>query len=313
MFGMQTEDSYGDNGAGRGVVVTLGLVIVALLGTSVVGGVQLREQHQKLSDFNSAVADLRSAQAAQGQSAAAMTVQVKAAQMQVSGLQTQLSKTQNQLTIDEQQLKLTTEQLPPDLAKLAAQVSPSVVLISCGSGAGSGFVMALTPDTGYVSVVVTAEHVVHDCLDGGSDPAPPGTLTVTSGGRNIPVHLRSADSQNDVALLDATVELPALKPAGEPKQGEFVMAVGNALGVTNNVTQGNISQVYPGSFLNTAPISNGNSGGPVVDRSGQVLGIADAAAVPNADTPVVQNLNVAVSLTGLCAQLLTGAICTTLH
>jgi len=206
-----------------------------------------------------------------------------------------------------------TRQLPPDLVALATQVSPSVVLITCttatGGDTGTGFAIALPAASGYVTTVITAEHVIDAC----TDPASGAFISLARGSKTLQVHLRAYDPGEDVAVLDTTATLPKLKPAAAPVVGEFLMAVGNPLGVSDNVTSGNVSQVYSTYFLDSAPISNGSSGGPVVDRSGNVVGIVDAGAVADANSPVVQNLNVALRLSRLCVNLLGGSSCSALH
>jgi len=257
---------------------------------------------------------------AQQQTLATLGTELKSAQAQLTTTESQLGTTQTQLQTaqtrlgaDEQQLNTTTRQLPPDLVALATQVSPSVVLITCttatGGDTGTGFAIALPAASGYVTTVITAEHVIDAC----TDPASGAFISLARGSKTLQVHLRAYDPGEDVAVLDTTATLPKLKPAAAPVVGEFLMAVGNPLGVSDNVTSGNVSQVYSTYFLDSAPISNGSSGGPVVDRSGNVVGIVDAGAVADANSPVVQNLNVALRLSRLCVNLLGGSSCSALH
>jgi S1-C subfamily serine protease len=273
------------------------------------------------------VSALASAVSAQQQSVASLGSQLGVTQTQLATTQSKLGTTQSQLQTaqtrlgtDEQQLSsttkqlnVTTKQLPPDLTALATQVSPSVVLITCTTGAGgdtgTGFAVALPAASGYATTVITAEHVIDSC----TDPSTGAFISLARGGTTLPVHLRAFDPGQDVAILDTTAKLPTLKPAAAPVVGEFLMAVGNPLGVNDNVTSGNVSQVYSSYFLDSAPISNGSSGGPVVDRSGNVVGIVDAGAVADANTPVVENLNIALRLSRLCPAVLSGSSCTALH
>ena len=254
-----------------------------------------------------------------GQLAATQT-QLATTQSKLGTTQAQLQTAQSRLGADEQQLStttkqlnVTTKQLPPDLTALAKQVSPSVVLITCTTGGGgdtgTGFVLALPAAAGYASTIVTAAHVVSAC----TDPSTGAFISLARGGQTLPVHLRGFNASEDVAILETTAALPALKPAAAPVVGEFLMAVGNPLGVSDNVTSGNVSQVYSSYFLDSAPISNGSSGGPVVDRSGNVVGIVDAGAVADANTPVVQNLNISLRLSRLCPTVLSGSSCAALH
>jgi S1-C subfamily serine protease len=318
------------------------LALTAVLALAVVGaGVFGWSQAHRLASTRDQLATLRASAAseqaqvsalattlgAQQKSLTDLGTQLGATQTQLATTQSQLGTTQSQLQAaqsrlgtDEQQLStttkqlgITTKQLPPDLVALATQVSPSVVLITCTTGSGgdtgTGFALALPAASGYATTIITAEHVIDAC----TDPSTGAFVSLARGGQTLPVHLRAFARGEDVAILDTTAKLPTLKPAAGPVVGEFLMAVGNPLGVNDNVTSGNVSQVYSSYFLDSAPISNGSSGGPVVDRSGNVVGIVDAGAVADASTPVVQNLNIALRLSRLCTTLLSGSSCAALH
>jgi S1-C subfamily serine protease len=312
---------------------TIGIVVLVLLFAA--SGTALAAQQSRLHSTRSDLAALRSSLTTQSarvdaveksakdqqQSLASVSAQLtttktelQSTKTQLQGAQTQLQGAETRLAADEQQLKLTTAQLPPNVATIATQVSPSVVLVTCTTlttgGAGTGFAFALPAAKGFRTTVITAAHVVSDC----ADPTDGSVVALSTGAKNFDVHIRAIDTTNDVAILDTTATLPTLAPSGAPFVGESVVAVGNALGiVSNNVTAGNVSKVYDTYFLDTAPISNGNSGGPVVDGAGKVVGIVDAAQVPSLDTPIVENLNISLRLSILCAQLLSGTACNGLH
>jgi S1-C subfamily serine protease len=229
-------------------------------------------------------------------------------QAAVSGLQSQLLGYGQRLKSDEQQLSHTQKSLPPDVTHLAKVVSKSVVLISCAGGFGSGFALDLPPEPGYSTVLVTAAHVVSDCADS------PDSVTVTRNGVTLTGRLRVVDTTptNDVALIDIVEKLPELTPSKQEDQpGQFVLSLGTPFdtALEGSVTTGEISKVSATYFLHTAPTSNGNSGGPLVDRDGRVLGFADASIVASADTPVVENLNIAHRLNVLCAIALPTSSC----
>jgi S1-C subfamily serine protease len=321
----------------RWLLALTGVLVLAVAGAAIFGSTQahrLASTRTQLATLRASAASeqaqvsaLAGAVAAQQQSVASLGTQLGATQTQLATTQSKLGTTQSQLQTaqtrlgtDEQQLNsttkqlgVTTKQLPPDLIALATQVSPSVVLLTCttagGGDTGTGFALALPAASGYATTIVTAEHVINAC----TDPSSGAFISLARGGQVLPVHLRAYDRAADVAILDTAATLPTLKPAGAPVVGEFLMAVGNPLGVNNNVTSGNVSQVYPSYFLDSAPISNGSSGGPVVDRSGSVVGIVDAGAVADANTPVVQNLNIALRLSRLCPTVLSGSSCAALH
>lgn len=207
----------------------------------------------------------------------------------------------------------TTADVPADLSALAAKVTPSVVIVACGTGdlsdTGTGFALALPPVAGSTTQIITAEHVIDPCIDqaGGS------TLAVIAGTQVVLAHIQGFDRDDDVAILGTSVRLPVLWPSDTPVVGEFLMAVGHPLGNLNrSMTSGSVSAVYDTAFVETAAISNGNSGGPVVDRAGKVVGIVDTGGEPQAN-PAIESLNISLRMSTLCAHLLSGSACDALH
>lgn len=178
----------------------------------------------------------------------------------------------------------------PSIADVVAEVRPSVVAINTEvtsfdffnrpfteEGAGSGWI--LDPD----GIIVTNNHVVE-----GAD-----TITVSMGdGSTYTVDTDSVftDQLNDLAIIkiDAT-GLPALKTgfSSEMRVGDWVVAIGNALGQGIRATQGIVSRhgvtipINQGQTLydlieTSAAINPGNSGGPLLNLAGEVIGITSA-------------------------------------
>ena len=143
-----------------------------------------------------------------------------------------------------------------------------------GTSSGSGFIIS---DDGYV---VTNRHVVEGATD----------VTVTlSTGDEYTAKVIGSDSLNDVALLKVEVTgLPAVKLGSSDKLaiGDMVCAIGNPLGsLTATLTVGYVSgkdrQVTTdNSTINMiqtdAAINSGNSGGPLFNMYGEVVGITSA-------------------------------------
>ena len=77
-----------------------------------------------------------------------------------------------------------------------------------------------------------------------------------------------------------------------PVEGETVLVIGNPQGLTGTVSTGIVSAVRGNAIQFTAPVSNGSSGGPVVDEQGQVLGIVNFIVAPN-EGQINENLNFA--------------------
>jgi serine protease Do len=143
---------------------------------------------------------------------------------------------------------------------------------------GSGFI--ISPD-GYI---VTNNHVVE-----GAD-----VITVHLGGKNkednkYTAELVGADPETDLALLKISENnLPFLSFGNSEvlEVGEWVLAIGSPLGLDHTVTAGIVSakgrNIQSGSyddFLQTdASINRGNSGGPLLNMNGEVVGINTAIA-----------------------------------
>jgi S1-C subfamily serine protease len=295
--------------AGRPVVWrVVAVVVVLVVVAALVGGTWalVAQQHQLVA-LREKVGQLQQVQSGNRTQLSGLSAQLHTAQQE-------LDQQQARLKAAEQQLDLTAQKLPPDLVTLAAKVSPSVVLVTCASASGvsfgTGFALDIPAADGYRTAIVTAEHVIDSCTGPTAGPS----LSLTQGQQTLPAHLRAFDTPTDVAIIDTTAKVPVLEPGAPPVVGEFVMVVGNPLGLTNNVTSGNVSQVNAHDFLHTAPTSSGNSGGPVVDRTGRVEGIVDAAYSATPGSPVVENLNVALRLSALCTRLLTSSsTCARLH
>jgi S1-C subfamily serine protease len=164
-------------------------------------------------------------------------------------------------------------------------VGPAVVGISVGGeapggdgepvGAGSG--VLLTPD-GYV---LTNHHVVRDARH--------VRLTLTDGA-SMGADAVGSDPPNDLAVVRAAASgLPyaELGDSSTLRVGQLVIAIGNPLGFQSSVSTGVVSATGRGMrsldrrlienvIQHTAPLNPGNSGGPLVDSRGRIMGINTA-------------------------------------
>ena len=184
----------------------------------------------------------------------------------------------------------------PDWAAVAAQVEPSVVTISTDSDLGSGWV---AHSDGSGSDIVTNFHVVADAVAAGTKTVDVLRLDEVLSG----VVVRT-DQNDDLAVVHVRERLTPLEAAASrPKVGTMVMAAGSPLGLSGTVSVGVVSgfrSLFGSDYLQfTAAISPGNSGGPVVDRQGRVVGVATAKLLADG----AEALAFAIPVQTACASL----------
>ena len=167
---------------------------------------------------------------------------------------------------------------------------PAVVAPTGPTATGSGWAVSRTQ-------LITNAHVVQGC----------GRVLVA--GRGV-ARLQAVDARSDLALLAVSDNpSPASLRAGRLRQGDAVTVVGyplrGVLASGANVTAGNISALAgmqnDSRFIQiSAPVQPGNSGGPLLDSSGNVVGVVvsklNALKVAQMTGDIPQNVNFAVSL-----------------
>lgn len=152
---------------------------------------------------------------------------------------------------------------------------------------GSGFI--ISPD-GYV---VTNNHVISGAPDGGAAKPVIGAITVTLPDRKeYKATIVGRDIASDLALLKIEAKnLPFVEfgDSTRSRVGDWVVAIGNPFGLGGTVTAGIVSALhrniglggaYDRYIQTDASINQGNSGGPMFDLNGNVIGINTAIFSP---------------------------------
>lgn len=194
---------------------------------------------------------------------------------------------------------------PASFADLTAQLQPAVVNISVrqkvqvptsplqqlmgqggqarlAEGAGSGFIISAD---GYI---VTNNHVISLDQQGVAD----AVSVKLADGSEYDARLIGRDQDSDIALLkiNAPAPLPFVKfgESAKARAGDWVIAIGNPFGLGGTVTSGIISSnnrntgtgAYNHYIQTDAAINSGNSGGPMFDMAGNVIGINNWIVAP---------------------------------
>ena len=200
---------------------------------------------------------------------------------------------------------------PASFADLTAQLQPAVVNVvvrqkvqaPSGQGAnplegilgggGGGARLAEGQGSGFIisadGFIVTNNHVISLDQQGVAD----AVSVRLADGSEYNARVVGRDQESDIAVLkiDAKAPLPFVKfgDSGKARAGDWVIAIGNPFGLGGTVTSGIVSSVnratgtgaYDHYIQTDASINSGNSGGPMFDMRGNVIGINNWIVAPN--------------------------------
>ncbi len=207
-----------------------------------------------------------------------------------------------------------------DVAAVVALADAAVVTVYCGDSSGSGWGIDLaddessTVDDDYPYEIVTNWHVIEDCVD--TDV--PITIQTLEGATEVDAFLfdfdasyydESSEVWADLALLMTAEPVESLQPATEPPVvGDWVMAAGSPYSqffdtiIPGTYTFGNVSNFFPdiSIIVTDAAINQGNSGGPLLNSRGEVIGTNTWGD----DTSVSENNGYAIGIPTLCLKFI---------
>jgi S1-C subfamily serine protease len=185
--------------------------------------------------------------------------------------------------------------------KVVQQVGPAVVSVLNSQQPQSGLFGATQATSAGSGIIIDANGYIltnYHVIDQAQN------LKVTfANGTTATATLVGGDSSNDIAVIKVNVKVPAVAQFGDSNRvspGETVLAIGNALGnLQNTVTEGIVSgmgrslpngndptgaSLLQNLIQTDAAINHGNSGGPLVDLAGNVIGINTAVVRSTGNT-----------------------------
>jgi len=189
---------------------------------------------------------------------------------------------------------------PRSIEKLVERTQDSTVTVFCRTGKemmslGTAWAIDLKngQDKKYPTTLITNHHVIEDCIPAG------GKLTVAElYKKEVPAEIIKWDKKNDLAVLATGLKLKTLELSdAEPWPGYWVMALGSADGYEGSVAFGSVLNTNESEVLITANTSHGNSGGPLVDNEGKVIGTTSWGHME-------EQYNGAMSLNAMCRKII---------
>lgn len=183
----------------------------------------------------------------------------------------------------------TADEQPATVTQVVKSSQDAVVMIQTEDGAGNVTGFGSGCFVSSFGVIATNLHVLE---------AEGEAISVKlRDGKTLPAEVIDVDPAHDVATIKVEgTSYPTVKLSStdEVQVGERVVAIGHPLGLENTVSEGIVSAVRKEGddrvLQITAPISPGNSGGPLLNMQGEIIGINTATVLEG------QNLNFAIPI-----------------
>lgn len=171
-----------------------------------------------------------------------------------------------------------------DEAKVYEQCGASVVALECDQTSGSGFLVSTD------GLILTNQHVVNETIY---------VAVRFRDGKKCNAIVVEQDPEADVAvvwvnpsIVDGLEPLPLVHPVDGTVAvtGEKVLAIGSPLHQENILTVGIVSKVEKDVLISDVNINHGNSGGPLLNLAGDVIGITTFGDVPDQSGPGISGI-----------------------
>lgn len=178
----------------------------------------------------------------------------------------------------------------PNVKEVIAKAEASTFVVECGDSMGTAVAVTMPLPASYKTGVLSAAHIFDDC-------EPNDRIRLEQNGvvvfgtlfKKDPASVPADDDyRNDIALIFLKKAFPTLEPAPQAQVGDWSVIVGNPWDRVNYATFGIISAVNFDEYETDAAVNEGNSGGPILDRNGRILGIISYKPLDNdlnADNP----------------------------
>lgn len=160
------------------------------------------------------------------------------------------------------------------------KINPAIVAIDAkildGTSSGSGCIVSPK------GLILTSSHVILNSSD--------ITVTTSDGAEYKAKVVKTTGKNKDLTLLQITCNKPlktiTLGNSSSVKVGQKVLAIGNPFGFSGTLTQGIVSRIDTkrNKIQTDAAINPGSSGGPLLNTSGEVIGINQAIYNPDNNT-----------------------------
>ena len=189
---------------------------------------------------------------------------------------------------------------PNDLYSVVTRSNEATVSIECDNknASGFGFIFDEFDDAKFSfeypvdegTIVLTNYHTVESCYIGDSI-----VRVKDFSSEFINAQIKAVDTENDLAALFIPKIILELKASYYfYRTGYWVMAMGSPYGMAGTTTFGNVINQEGNRIFTSASLNKGNSGGPLIDNEGYVMGVNTGY------TAIAQNINWAIDINGLC-------------